>query len=377
MIYLDHAATSLPKPPEVLQAVETALQTYGGAGRGVHEAAMNANRNVFAARAAVASLFGFSPERVAFTANATHSLNLAISGLLGPVDHVISTALEHNSVLRPLYRLQQEGMELSIVPADQNGSLDYEQFERFLQPNTKAVVCTHASNVTGGILDLSFISTFCKTHDLLLIVDAAQTAGILPIDATLDGIDVLCFTGHKGLFGPQGTGGLCIRKGLDISPLIVGGSGTDSYAKTQPEDLPEALEAGTRNGPGIAGLLAGIQFIQRVGIENIKEKTDALRSAFIEGISSLPDIKIYGDQAGPHVSIVALNIADIDASFVSHVLADEFGICTRPGAHCAPLAHEALGTKSQGVVRFSFGLTITEADVEAAIEAVHSIAKDH
>ncbi|HHT44466.1 MAG TPA: aminotransferase class V-fold PLP-dependent enzyme [Fastidiosipila sp.] len=377
MIYLDHAATSLPKPPEVLQAVETALQTYGGAGRGVHEAAMNANRNVFAARAAVASLFGFSPERVAFTANATHSLNLAISGLLGPGDHVISTALEHNSVLRPLYRLQQEGMELSIVPADQNGSLDYEQFERFLQPNTKAVVCTHASNVTGGILDLSFISTFCKTHDLLLIVDAAQTAGILPIDATLDGIDVLCFTGHKGLFGPQGTGGLCIRKGLDISPLIVGGSGTDSYAKTQPEDLPEALEAGTRNGPGIAGLLAGIQFIQRVGIENIKEKTDALRSAFIEGISSLPDIKIYGDQADPHVSIVALNIADIDASFVSHVLADEFGICTRPGAHCAPLAHEALGTKSQGVVRFSFGLTITEADVEAAIEAVHSIAKDH
>jgi len=377
MIYLDHAATSLPKPPEVLQAVETALQTYGGAGRGVHEAAMNANRNVFAARAAVASLFGFSPERVAFTANATHSLNLAISGLLGPGDHVISTALEHNSVLRPLYRLQQEGMELSIVPADQNGSLDYEQFERFLQPNTKAVVCTHASNVTGGILDLSFISTFCKTHDLLLIVDAAQTAGILPIDATLDGIDVLCFTGHKGLFGPQGTGGLCIRKGLDISPLIVGGSGTDSYAKTQPEDLPEALEAGTRNGPGIAGLLAGIQFIQRVGIENIKEKTDALRSAFIEGISSLPDIKIYGDQADPHVSIVALNIADIDASFVSHVLADEFGICTRPGAHCAPLAHEALGTKSQGVVRFSFGLTITEADVEAAGEAVHSIAKDH
>ena len=377
MIYLDHAATSLPKPPEVLQAVETALQTYGGAGRGVHEAAMNANRNVFAARAAVASLFGFSPERVAFTANATHSLNLAISGLLGPGDHVISTALEHNSVLRPLYRLQQEGMELSIVPADQNGSLDYEQFERFLQPNTKAVVCTHASNVTGGILDLSFISTFCKTHDLLLIVDAAQTAGILPIDATLYGIDALCFTGHKGLFGPQGTGGLCIRKGLDISPLIVGGSGTDSYAKTQPEDLPEALEAGTRNGPGIAGLLAGIQFIQRVGIENIKEKTDALRSAFIEGISSLPDIKIYGDQADPHVSIVALNIADIDASFVSHVLADEFGICTRPGAHCAPLAHEALGTKSQGVVRFSFGLTITEADVEAAIEAVHSIAKDH
>ncbi len=377
MIYLDHAATSLPKPPEVLQAVETALQTYGGAGRGVHEAAMNANRNVFAARAAVASLFGFSPERVAFTANATHSLNLAISGLLGPGDHVISTALEHNSVLRPLYRLQQEGMELSIVPADQNGSLDYEQFERFLQPNTKAVVCTHASNVTGGILDLSFISTFCKTHDLLLIVDAAQTAGILPIDATLYGIDALCFTGHKGLFSPQGTGGLCIRKGLDISPLIVGGSGTDSYAKTQPEDLPEALEAGTRNGPGIAGLLAGIQFIQRVGIENIKEKTDALRSAFIEGISSLPDIKIYGDQADPHVSIVALNIADIDASFVSHVLADEFGICTRPGAHCAPLAHEALGTKSQGVVRFSFGLTITEADVEAAIEAVHSIAKDH
>lgn len=376
MIYLDHAATSLPKPPEVLQAVETALQMYGGAGRGVHEAAMNANRNVFAARAAVASLFGFTPDRVAFTANATASLNVALSGLLGPQDHVISTALEHNSVLRPLYRLQQKGLELSIVPADQKGSLDYEQFERFLRPNTKAVVCTHASNVTGGVLDLTFISDFCKKNGLLLIVDAAQTAGVLPIDATLHGIDVLCFTGHKGLFGPQGTGGLCIRKGLSISPMIVGGSGTDSYARTHPEDMPEALEAGTRNGPGIAGLLAGIQFIQRVGIENIKRRTDSLRLAFIDGVSTILDIKIYGDPKEPHVSIVALNIGDVDASFVSHVLADEFGICTRPGAHCAPLTHEALGTKSQGVVRFSFGLTNTEADVEAALKAVHSIAKD-
>lgn len=376
MIYFDHAATSLPKPPEVLDAVTTALQTYGGAGRGVHQAAMNANRNVFAARAAVASLFGSTPEQVAFTANATHSLNLAIDGLLDASDHAICTALDHNSVLRPLYRLEKKGMDLSIIPADQRGHLDYDAFKRSMKANTKAVVCTHASNLTGAIVDLSFIQAFCREHGLLLIVDAAQTAGVLDIKVARDGIDVLCFTGHKGLMGPQGTGGLVVRQGLAFPSLYVGGSGTDSYAKTHPSRMPEALEAGTRNGPGIAGLLAGIQFIQRVGLGNIKAKSDALCRYFVDGLATIDGVKCYGDPEAPHVAIVALNIWDLDASYVSQILADEYSICTRPGAHCAPLAHAALGTKKQGAVRFSFGLTNTEAEIDKAIEAIKTIVED-
>lgn len=376
MIYFDNAATSLPKPPAVGQAVLAAINTFGGAGRGGHPAALAASRCLFQARKAVAGLLGSAADRTAFTANATDSLNIATAGLLTREDHVITTALEHNSVLRPLYKLRSQGMGLSIVDIDQEGNLDYDGFRRLLRPNSKAVVCTHASNLTGTLTNLAFLADFCRENGLLLIVDAAQTAGVFPIDADKLGIDVLCFTGHKGLLGPQGTGGLCIRKGLAVQPFKVGGSGLHSYAETHPADMPEALEAGTANAHGIAGLLAGVEYILATGMDTIRNRELALAKLFRQGISAIPGVHIYGDPARPHAPIVTLNIGSLDSGEVGDRLAALYDICVRSGAHCAPLAHLALGTESQGAVRFSFSSFNTEEEIEKGIRAVAEIAAE-
>lgn len=374
MIYFDNAATSLPKPPAVGQAILEALSLFGAAGRGGHPAALSASRCIFRARKSVANLFGSAPERTVFTSNVTESLNIAINGLLTPNDHVITTVLEHNSVLRPLYRLRSQGLGLSIVDLDSDGNLDYDGFRRNLRTNTKAVVCTHASNLTGTVVDLDVVSAFCQENGLLLIVDAAQTAGVFPINADKQGLDVLCFTGHKGLLGPQGTGGFCVREGLHITQLKVGGSGVHSYSEVHPQEMPEALEAGTLNAHGIAGLLAGIDYIQEMGMNTIRDRELALTQQFRGGVAAIPEVRVYGDANRPHAPIITLNIGDIDSGEVGDRLATEYDICVRAGAHCAPLAHIALGIREQGAVRFSFSSFNTGAEIQTALKAVAEIA---
>lgn len=263
MIYLDNAATTLHKPPCVTDAVVNAMQTMGNSGRSAHAESLAASRTIYAAREALAALFGCErADHVCFTANSTEALNIAISGLLAPGDHVLSTDLEHNSVLRPLYREMERGVSVSFLPADRKGCIDYADFDRLLQTNTKAVICTAGSNLTGNLLDLTRIGAFCAAHGLLFVVDASQTAGVFPIDLRAQHISVLCFTGHKSLMGPQGTGGLCVAEGVDIRPWCVGGTGVQTFLPSQPPQYPTRLEAGTRNGHGIAGLLAAVHFIQ-------------------------------------------------------------------------------------------------------------------
>ena len=378
MIYMDNAATSLQKPLQVEQAVLEALRTAGNPGRGAHEATLHASRLVYGARAAAAELFDAEDaSRIAFTANATEALNIAISGLIRPGDHVITTVCEHNSVLRPLYRLRDQGATLSFVGVDARGNLKYEELEAFLRPETRAVVITGASNVTGNVTDLSYISSFVKQNGLLLIVDASQTAGEELFSVQKLGIDVLCFTGHKSLFGPQGTGGLYIGEGAEIKPLKSGGTGVHSFLKTQPEELPEHLEAGTLNGHGIAGLLAGVQEIQKITAEEIWKKERNLMECFVAKIKQIPNMKIYGDFSDKNrCPIVSLNIAGVDSSQVSEWLLEEYEIAVRPGAHCAPLMHQYFGTQKQGMVRFSFSYYNTEKEALTAAEAIREIAEE-
>lgn len=377
MIYFDNAATSLIKPPEVAEAMIGALTSAGNPGRGVHEAALSASRILYDARCALADLFGAeSPGQIAFTANATQSLNTAIKGVLRPGDHVITTALEHNSVLRPLYEMEARGAELSIIASDSLGRIRYEDIETAIRPNTRAIVCTHASNLTGNLVDVARIGAIAHAHGLLLIVDASQTAGVFPIDVQAMHIDILCFTGHKSLLGPQGTGGLYVRKGISVAPLMSGGSGIKTYSKTHPSDMPACLEAGTINTHGVAGLGAAIRYIQKTGIDTIREKELSLMRAFYDGVRTVPGVTVYGDFSAPQrCAIVSLNIRDYDSAEVSDALAQQYGIATRPGAHCAPLMHEALGTVHQGAVRFSFSHFNTMEEIKLAIAAVRELAE--
>lgn len=378
MIYLDNAATTLHKPPQVMEAVLHAMITMGNAARGAHGGALEASRTVFGTREKLARLFACRrADHVVFTANSTEALNIAINGTIHRGDHVISTDCEHNSVLRPLYRLEEErGVELDFVPADRQGRVDYSDFERLMRPNTRAVVCTHCSNLTGNIMDLERISDIAHRHGALLLVDASQTAGTVPIHMEALGVDVLCFTGHKGLMGPQGTGGLCIRPGVEIAPWKVGGSGVHSYDRHHPMEYPTRLEAGTLNSHGIAGLSAALDVILERGVEDIQRAEHALMQRFYEGVRDIPGITVYGDFSVPErCAIVALNIRDYDSSAVSDELTVTYGIATRPGAHCAPRMHKALGTTEQGAVRFSFSFYNTEQEVDAAIAAVRAIAE--
>ena len=378
MIYLDNAATTLHKPPQVEQAMLDALRTAGNPGRGAHEPTLHASRLVYAARCAVAKLLNApDPSCIAFTANATQALNTALGGLFRPGDHIITTVCEHNSVLRPLYRLRENGMSLSFTTADEKGRLQYDQWEGFLRPETRALVVTGASNVTGNGTDLARAAEFAHRHGLLLIADAAQTAGELPLNVQALGIDVLCFTGHKALLGPQGTGGLYVRPGLSVRPLVVGGSGVHSFDEQHPAQMPTALEAGTLNVPGLAGLCTGVEWILAQGVETLARREQALTVLFYERIRDLPNVKIYGDpEMTPRAPIVSLNIGDEDSARIADILWEEYGICVRAGAHCAPLMHKALGTAEQGTVRFSFSHFNTEAEVLQAAAAVRELAQE-
>lgn len=412
MIYLDNAATTLIKPPAVAQAVAEAIGTLGNASRGAGRPAMRALQTMYETRELLDELFhAGGPEQIAFTANATQSLNQAIKGVVQPGDRVVTTVLEHNSVLRPLYELEKKGVVLEIigcrsddraapevrrdlpdaeaVPEVRGGSpdgkaasrvhgcLDYDALRRAIVPGVKAVVCTHASNLTGNRIDIARVGAWCRSAGALLIVDAAQTAGSIDIDMIRDHIDILCFSGHKGLMGPQGTGGICVRKGVHLPPLLTGGSGIRTYDRAHPTEMPEALEAGTQNTHGIAGLRAALLAIRGIGLDEIQRREILAARTFYEAVRKVPGIEIYGDFSDwNRAAIVSLNLAGMDSWEVSDFLSSKYEIETRCGGHCAPLMHEALGTRERGAVRFSFSCFTTVQEAICAANAVRAIAEE-
>ena len=376
MIYLDNAATSLQKPKEVEEAVIRAFHTMGNPGRGAHEATLQAGRCVYQVREQLAELFhAENGAQIAFTLNATEALNTTIFGLFHKGDHVITTVCEHNSVLRPLYRLQEEGVEVSFLSADENGVLEYEKLPELVRENTKGIVITHASNLTGNITDLERIREVTESRDLLLVVDGSQTAGILPVDVQKQGIDIFCFTGHKGLLGPQGTGGLYVRPGVEICPLKVGGSGIHSFDREHPKAMPEHLEAGTMNVHGIAGLGGALDYLKKKGTKEILQRERQLLRRLEEQIREIPGIRLYGDPDGNRrVGILSFNMGEEDSAYVADWLYEEHGIAVRAGAHCAPLMHQTLGTKEQGAVRISVSHWNTEKEVDRTAEALWELS---
>lgn len=378
MIYMDNAATTMHKPQEVIDAVVMAMSSMGNAGRGVNEASLSASRIIYDTREKLCRLFGAEdPRQIVFTPNSTESLNIAIKGILNPGDHVIATMLEHNSVLRPLYEMEKKGVRLTIVKSDQNGRFNLKDIEDAIAEDTKMIVCTNGSNLTGNYVDPEPVGTLARERGIVFVVDASQTAGVFPIDVQKMKIDVLCFTGHKGMLAPQGTGGMYVRKGLVIRPLKSGGSGVQTYSKTHPIEMPTALEAGTLNGHGIAGLHAAVEYLEKTGVDNIRAREQDLMWRFYEGVKDIPGVKVYGDFSSKNrCPIVTLNIGDYDSSEVSDELLTEYGISTRAGGHCAPLMHEALGTVEQGAVRFSFSHYNTEEEVDTAIEAICELSKE-
>lgn len=378
MIYMDNAATTMHKPKEVIDAVVAAMSSMGNAGRGVNEASLSASRLIYDTREKLCRLFGAEdPRQIVFTANSTESLNIAIKGILNPGDHVIATMLEHNSVLRPLYEMEKKGVRLTIVKSNPEGTLDLADIENAIAPDTKMIVCTNGSNLTGNYIDPEPIGTLAREKGIVFVVDASQTAGVFPIDVQKMKIDVLCFTGHKGMLGPQGTGGMYVRKGLSVRPLLSGGSGVQTYSKTHPTEMPTALEAGTLNGHGIAGLHAAVEYLEKTGVDTIRAREQDLMWRFYEGVKEIPGVKVSGDFSTKNrCAIVTLNIGDYDSSEVSDELLTEYGISTRSGGHCAPLMHEALGTVEQGAVRFSFSHYNTEEEVDTAIRAIRELAEE-
>lgn len=378
MIYLDNAATTMHKPRCVIDAVVCAMTSMGNAGRGANDASLSASRIIYDTRERLCRLFGgTSPKQVVLTNNSTESLNIAIKGILEPGDHVITTMLEHNSVLRPLYEMEQKGVRLTIIKSDKKGRIDLSDIEEAISDDTKLIICTNGSNLTGNYVDVEAVGKIAKAHGVIFAVDASQTAGVFHIDVQKMNIDILCFTGHKGLLGPQGTGGMYVREGLVIRPLKSGGTGVQTYSRSQPREMPTALEAGTLNGHGIAGLHAALGYLEETGIDTIRAREQKLMRQFYNGVKDIPGVVIYGDfDSDERCAIVTLNIGDYDSGEVSDALLVDYGISTRPGGHCAPLMHEALGTVEQGAVRFSFSHYNTEEEVETAIRAIRELSQE-
>ncbi len=382
LIYFDNASTTYYKPKEVIESTIFAMKNTGNNGRGINEISINTSRDIFNVREKFIKLFnGYDSRNIVFTSNATESLNTVISGLFSSEDHVITTEAEHNSVLRPLYKLRETGLGITFLKIDEVIKFNKNDMKKYLEKNTKAIICTHASNLTGDLLDIKNIGEFCEENNLIFILDASQSLGIIPIDVEKYKIDILCFTGHKGLMGPQGTGGIYIKEGIDVKPLKVGGSGVDTYNERHPITMPEKLEAGTLNGHGIIGLGAAIDFINEKGIKKIYIKENNLMWKFYEGIKDIKGIKIYGHFMEKNIKvdripILTLNINDIDSGDICSILDEEYNIVTRAGGHCAPLMHKALGTEKQGSVRFSFSYFNTEKEVEKAIFALKKIAQE-
>ena len=377
-MYFDNAATTAHKPEVVAKAVYEALISgqMGNPSRGAHGYALRAYRTVLQAKESIKELFHAGDAYdVAFTYNSTVALNEVLKGLLSARDHVISTTWEHNAVLRPLYQLEDDGLSVDFVHSDaETGILHYDEFEALLRPETKAVVCNHASNLTGNVLDLNRIKAFCKAHGLMLIVDVSQTAGAYPVDLSDNVITAACFTGHKSLYGPGGTGGAVVRTDVQVKPLITGGDGVHTFDRGFPHAVPGVFEAGTANIAGIAGLGAGVQYLLNRGAEDVAQVQKRLSALFVDGLKQIDNLHVYGDFSGPRVNVFALNIGEAESALVSELLWEDFGIATRAGFHCAPLMHKELRTEARGAVRFSLSLFTTEAEIKAALAALRDIA---
>lgn len=380
MIYLDNAATTFPKPESVYDAINHCMRyTCANPGRSGHKMAMESARIVEDTRDKIAKLFNIkNPMDVVYTFNATDSLNLAIKGFLNPGDHVITTTMEHNSVLRPIMELEKIGVEHTFVEADENGLVDPCDIEKAIKENTKLISVIHASNVVGTLLDVEKIGEIAKKHDITYLVDVSQSAGIYDIDVEKMNIDMMAMPGHKGLLGPQGTGILYVNPKIRLKSQREGGTGSKSEEIIQPDLYPDKYESGTHNTPGIAGLGAGVDFILDTTTEDIREHEERLTQMLIDGFNSIDKVKIYGPlSAKERASVVSINISDVDSGEITFRLNHEYDIATRSGIHCAPLAHKTLGTLKQGAVRFSIGYFNTEEEIQAAIEAVRKLAADY
>lgn len=378
IIYFDNAATSWPKPKGVAAAMTHYLSDIGGSpGRSGHRLALEAGRMVLQARENLAELFNvIDPGRIVLTKNATESLNTALLGLLNPGDHVITTAVEHNSVMRPLRWLEaNRQVTVTVIPCDAAGLLDMNALRQALRQPTRLVVATHASNVTGVISPLAAIGALARQAGAMLLVDAAQTAGALPIDVEAMRIDMLAFTGHKSLFGPTGTGGLYVREGINLTPLMTGGTGSESEHEVQPEFMPDSLESGTLNSVGLAGLVASTDFLLTTGVNTIRTHDQALTTRLLAGLALIEQVKIYGpQQADCRASVVSFNIAGKSPSEVGLQLDECYEVMCRVGLHCAPSAHRVLGTFPTGTVRFGLSYFNTFAEIDTAVAAVKQIA---
>ncbi len=374
MIYLDNAATSYKKPDGVIRAVcEATYKTSANPGRGGHSLSVSAGEILYNTRSRMAELFNIeNPERIAFCKNTTEALNFGIKGVMHRGGHIITTSMEHNSVIRPVKALEKQGVTHSILQADENGNIDINRLEKIMRRDTRLVVMTHSSNVCGNIYDIEKAAQIAHRNNALFMVDAAQSAGSVPIDAKI--IDLLAFPGHKGLMGPMGTGGLYVREGVKIAPIIEGGTGSVSESLTQPEFFPDMLESGTQNVPAIAGLGAAAEFVMKEGVSAIREYEDGLRARFEEKIRNIENITIYG--SGEKSAITAFNIAGSDCVEVAQILNDDFGIAVRSGLHCAILAHKSLKTEKIGCVRISFGYFNTQKEVDYAADCLYKISKD-
>lgn len=378
-IYMDNAATSWPKPEETLTAMADYARSVGAnPGRSGHSMSVDAGRVILDTRVAIAELFGVTnPLRIIFTKNATEALNIAILGLLKQGDHVITSGMEHNSVMRPLREMEKRGVEVSVIPCSSAGEMNPDDVDRAIKKTTRAIYLTHASNVTGTIMPISEVGRIAREHEVLFCVDAAQTAGVIPISVEEMSVDLLAFTGHKSLYGPQGTGGLYIRNGLEseLSPLTMGGTGSRSESQEHPDFLPDKFESGTPNSIGIAGLGAGIRFIKRTGIESIRKKEGELTALLIDGLASIPGTTLYGClDSERQTAVVSFNLEGMSPAEVALALDEEFSIMSRPGLQCAPAAHQTMGTFSEGTVRLSPGYFLEKTDIERSIGAVETLA---
>ncbi len=379
-IYLDNAATSWPKPPSVVAEVAHYLEQVGGnPGRSGHGQSNEAGRIVDSARESLAQLFHVNnPLRVVFGANCTEGLNLALYGLLRSGDHVITSSIEHNSVMRPLRHLEKEGLALTVVPCNPDGTLDTSLIEAAIRPNTVLIALNHASNVVGTLLPVATIGQIARKHDLLLLVDAASTAGAISINMDADCIDLLAFAGHKSLLGPTGTGGLVIGERVDIAklrPLKRGGTGSRSDSEEQPEMLPDRYESGTLNVMGLAGLNAGVRWILDRGVDSIRAHHTEITQTLINGLKQIEGVTVYGTlDANQQVSVVSFNIGGISPSDAGYSLDEEFNIQCRVGLHCAPTAHRTIDTFAGGTIRFAPGAFTSKDDIIRALDAVRQIA---
>ncbi|MCE5286184.1 MAG: aminotransferase class V-fold PLP-dependent enzyme [Pelosinus sp.] len=377
-IYLDNAATSWPKPEGVYAAIDYFNRNVGGnPGRGTTNLALASARMVLETRELLAELFHIShPLRISFTPNITESLNVALKGCLAPGDHLIFSSMEHNSIARPAYALAKQGIEISIVPCSSEGRLNIKALVKAIKKNTKMISLSHASNVTGTIQPISEVGEICQKNGLIFVVDSAQSAGILPIDVQRQHIDILTFTGHKGLLGPQGTGGIYIRPGLTVKPLKEGGTGSQSLDTNQPEFMPDSLESGTLNTPGIVGLGAGVRFLLKQGIDTIRQHEEELTQLLRQNLLEIPKLKVYGPaNCKDKAAVLSFTLEHINPAQVSFRLENEFGIITRAGLHCSPLAHQTLGTLPHGACRLSPGFFNTREEIEITSQAIAEIAQ--